>query len=78
MGIDVKMVTGDQVAIAEETARQLNMGSSILNASLFAGADGHDGPKLDATIEGADGFAQVFPEHKYLSLIHISEPTRPY
>lgn len=65
MGIDVKMVTGDQVAIAQETARQLQMGSSILDASLFATAEHHEGAQLDDIIEGADGFAQVFPEHKY-------------
>ena len=65
MGIDVKMVTGDQVAIAQETARQLAMGSSILDANLFAETGHHEGAKVDDIIEGADGFAQVFPEHKY-------------
>ena len=33
MGVSVKMVTGDQVAIARETARQLGMGTNILDAS---------------------------------------------
>jgi H+-transporting ATPase len=63
MGIDVKMVTGDQVAIARETAASLHIGSSISDASVF------ENPRserdLDDTIEQADGFAQVFPEHKY-------------
>jgi len=65
MGIEVKMVTGDQVAIAQETATQLDMGSSILDAGLFATAEHHEGAGLDDVIEHADGFAQVFPEHKY-------------
>ncbi|MGD2061925.1 MAG: plasma-membrane proton-efflux P-type ATPase [Acidimicrobiia bacterium] len=63
MGVDVKMVTGDQVAIARETARSLHIGTSILDASVFEHPGSERG--LDDTIEGADGFAQVFPEHKY-------------
>ncbi len=64
MGIAVKMVTGDQLAIARETARQLGMGSNIVDASLLeqpqAAADA-----LVGAVEAADGFAQVFPEHKF-------------
>jgi H+-transporting ATPase len=65
MGIAVKMITGDQVAIARETARKLHMGASIMDASAFSGAGEQVGVQLDETIEQADGFAQVFPEHKY-------------
>ncbi len=65
MGIDVKMVTGDQIAIAKETARQLGLGTNILNASLFAETEHHKTGQLADAIEEADGFAQVFPEHKY-------------
>jgi H+-transporting ATPase len=65
MGVKVKMVTGDQVAIARETADQLEMGSSILDADVFTKAGHHEGAELDDIIEKADGFAQVFPEHKY-------------
>ena len=35
MGVSVKMVTGDQIAIAKETAKQLGMGTNILDASLL-------------------------------------------
>jgi H+-transporting ATPase len=65
MGVSVKMVTGDQLAIAKETAKQLGMGTNILDAG------GLGDSKKDATteqaeaIEKADGFAQVFPEHKF-------------
>lgn len=61
LSVAVKMVTGDQVPIARETARRLKMGSSIMDASVF-----DDGSAdLGAAIEDADGFAQVYPEHKY-------------
>jgi len=64
MGVRVKMVTGDQVAIARETARQLHLGTNILDAGVFD--EGKEpGGRLADTIERADGFAQVYPEHKY-------------
>jgi H+-transporting ATPase len=65
MGVDVKMVTGDQVPIARETARQLDLGTSIMNADIFTDDDHLERTQLDETIERTDGFAQVFPEHKY-------------
>ena len=36
MGIQVKMVTGDQTAIAKETCRSLGMGAGILDSSVFS------------------------------------------
>ncbi len=65
MGVNVKMVTGDQVAIAREIAGDVGLGTHILDASLFAGTQPHQTGQLTDTIEQADGFAQVFPEHKY-------------
>ena len=65
MGIRVKMVTGDQVPIAKEIARQLDLGTDILDAALFSEVQQHEGGQHDEAIEGSDGFAQVFPEHKY-------------
>ncbi|OCB54766.1 plasma-membrane proton-efflux P-type ATPase [Mycobacterium malmoense] len=63
LGIDVKMVTGDQVAIGREIARQVGLGEQILDAAVLdTTADDDD---LGARVEGTDGFAQVFPEHKY-------------
>jgi H+-transporting ATPase len=62
MGVDVKMVTGDHIAIAREIAGRLNLGQRILVAG---DALSHHGT-IDATqIEAADGFAEVFPEHKF-------------
>ncbi len=65
MGVNVKMVTGDQVAIARETARQLGLGTHILDASGFGDTKHHETAQLADSIEKADGFAQVFPEHKF-------------
>lgn len=62
LGIDVKMVTGDQVAIGREIARQVGLGEQILDAAILNTADDGD---LAARVEATDGFAQVFPEHKY-------------
>ena len=69
MGLQLKMVTGDQTPIAKEIARQLGMGSNILNAEIFDETKPHQAGQLADAIEKADGFAQVFPEHKY----HIVE-----
>ena len=63
MGIDVKMVTGDHIAIAEEVSRLVGLRTNIITASSIL-----DKPESEAEsiAERADGFAQVFPEHKYL------------
>jgi H+-transporting ATPase len=65
MGVTVKMVTGDALAIAQETAKKLGMGANILDASGFGDTKHHETAQLAASIEHADGFAQVFPEHKF-------------
>jgi len=69
MGVRVKMVTGDQVAIGKEIAGRVGLGMNILDASVFSQAGIHEAAQLEQTIEEADGFAQVFPEHKF----HIVE-----
>jgi H+-transporting ATPase len=65
MGLGVKMLTGDQMAIANEIAGQLDLGQNIMDASVFDETKQHQGGQLADAIEQADGFAQVFPEHKY-------------
>jgi H+-transporting ATPase len=67
-GIAVKMVTGDDVAIARQIAAQLGMGANIQPANaLFPGDVTKGEIPLNAaeSIERADGFARVLPEHKY-------------
>ncbi len=65
MGVKVKMVTGDQLAIAKETAKKLGMGTNILDASDLGDVKRQETSQMSDTIDGADGFAQVFPEHKF-------------
>nr|AKG55563.1 plasma membrane H+-ATPase [Hevea brasiliensis] len=68
LGVNVKMITGDQLAIGKETGRRLGMGTNMYPSSSLLG-DSKDesiaGIPVDELIEKADGFAGVFPEHKY-------------
>jgi ATPase, P-type (transporting), HAD superfamily, subfamily IC len=64
-GIHVKMVTGDNVAIARQIAGQLGLGKEIQPASNLLGSDGAKALDAAEQIEKADGYAQVFPEDKY-------------
>jgi H+-transporting ATPase len=65
MGVQVKMVTGDQLAIAREIAAKLGLGTNILDAAGFGDTRHHEAARQMQSIEEADGFAQVFPEHKF-------------
>ncbi len=65
MGVKVKMVTGDALAIAKETAKKLDMGTNILDATTLGDLEKDMTAAAADSIEKADGFAQVFPEHKY-------------
>jgi H+-transporting ATPase len=63
MGLDVKMVTGDNTAIAREIAGKLDIGKKIVPAGEVFDSDG--GRRDSGKIENANGFAEVFPEHKF-------------
>ena len=65
MGVKIKMVTGDQMAIARETSKQLGLGTNILDASALGDTTKNATPEISEEIEKADGFAEVFPEHKF-------------
>ena len=79
MGVEVKMITGDHLLIAVETAKMLDLGDEVPGSSIVVpqiqNADNlptldHNGPDMvarygDIILQG-HGFAQVFPEHKYL------------
>ncbi|MDD3216666.1 MAG: plasma-membrane proton-efflux P-type ATPase [Methanoculleus sp.] len=62
MGLDVKMVTGDHVAIAREVAREVGLRPEIATADAFVK---ESDPRAAEIVEQAAGFAEVFPEHKY-------------
>ncbi|KAF8631761.1 hypothetical protein AX15_002200 [Amanita polypyramis BW_CC] len=67
LGVKVKMVTGDQLAIAKETGRRLGLGDHMYPAKVLKDGPAPDSKfrNLDEMILDADGFAGVFPEHKY-------------
>ncbi|CAL1698773.1 unnamed protein product [Somion occarium] len=67
LGVKVKMVTGDQLAIAKETGRRLGLGDHMYPAKVLKEGPSPDSKfrSLDDMILDADGFAGVFPEHKY-------------
>jgi len=71
-GVDVKMITGDHLLIARETARQLELGDYVLDASGLPMLDENKQKPANLSRDYgdmclvADGFSQVFPEHKYL------------
>ncbi|RUP43095.1 hypothetical protein BC936DRAFT_137620 [Jimgerdemannia flammicorona] len=64
LGVDVKMITGDQLIIAKEVAHRLGMGRVILDANHLVDPNKSEEEVTDHC-ERADGFAQVIPEHKY-------------
>jgi len=65
MGVSIKMVTGDALDIARETAKKLGMGINILDAAGLGDSKQKETKTVIESIEKADGFAQVFPEHKF-------------
>ncbi|CAN1328150.1 ATPase 8, plasma membrane-type [Linum perenne] len=65
LGVSVKMITGDQLAIGKETGRRLGMGTNMYPSSALLSENNGSSMTIDELIENADGFAGVFPEHKY-------------
>jgi len=72
-GIQVKMITGDHLLIARNTAAQLEMGDRIFTSERLPMLDPETkekpanlGKNYGDLCLAADGFAQVYPEHKYL------------
>lgn len=71
-GVDVKMITGDHLLIAKEMCRMLNLDPNIATADrlpkLASAQDLPDdlGEKYGDLMLSVGGFAQVFPEHKFM------------
>ncbi len=62
LGVNVKMVTGDHIAIAHEVSGQVGLGQNILPRTALIAGEGEEARKQ---LETADGFAQVLPEDKF-------------
>jgi H+-transporting ATPase len=64
------MITGDQIEIAKETGRRLGMGDTMyVYEDLIRSKDKNsldiDDKNIDEIVFSSDGFASVFPEHKF-------------
>lgn len=66
LGVTVKMLTGDAIFIAQQHAGSVGMGTNVVNAFLCGDKNALSDPELSAAVEAADGYAEVFPEHKDL------------
>ena len=65
-GVSMKMITGDNLSIARQIATKLGLKENILRAeALPGGQDKQDQRASIEAVEKADGFAEVFPEHKF-------------
>jgi H+-transporting ATPase len=62
LGVNVKMVTGDHIAIAKEISGQVGLGQNILPRTALIAGEGEEAQKQ---LETVDGFAQVLPEDKF-------------
>ncbi|KAI5431756.1 hypothetical protein KIW84_035794 [Lathyrus oleraceus] len=68
LGVNVKMITGEQLSIAKETGRRLGMRTSMYSSATLLGQDKDASIAalpVEELIEKTDGFVGVFPEHKY-------------
>ena len=62
LGVRPKMLTGDNLAIAQEIALEVSIGNKIYRATEMASLNENEKAKI---IEESDGFAEVYPEDKY-------------
>jgi H+-transporting ATPase len=65
LGISVKMLTGDALPIAEEIAKNVELGGNVMSASDLKACIKEDPLEAEEQAEKSDGFAEVFPEDKY-------------
>lgn len=70
LGVAVKMLTGDALAVAREIAQGVGLPNIRRVADLKA-ADAQAGNKTIDLLAGADGFAEVYPEDKYIVVLHL-------
>ena len=65
-GIKILLLTGDQIAISKKLSNTLGLGDLIFNAEIFNNDTSTVQREfLDTILLQADGFAEVFPEHKF-------------
>jgi plasma-membrane proton-efflux P-type ATPase len=70
LGVAVKMLTGDALAVAKEIARGVGLPNIRRVADLRASSTQRGNEAVDP-LAGADGFAEVYPEDKYIVVQHL-------
>lgn len=65
LGVNVKMLTGDHLGIAKDTCTRLSLGNKIYSSEFFNDMENRSKEWKNSVVEAADGFAEVFPEHKF-------------
>jgi len=65
LGVPVKMLTGDALAVAVEVGKGVGL-SNIRRVADLKAASAQAGTKTADLFAGADGFAEVYPEDKYI------------
>jgi H+-transporting ATPase len=63
LGVNVKMLSGDALPIAQEVAEELGLGARIRKVSDLKAMPEDELAKI---VEESDGFAEIYPEDKYL------------
>ncbi len=65
LGIKVKMLTGDALPIARETARQVGLSDAITSSTVFEEAHARNVQEAGQVAEASDGFAEIYPQDKF-------------
>jgi len=70
LGVSVKMLTGDALPVATELARGVGLPNIRPMAELKAAIAAPGSTSVDL-LAGVDGYAEVFPEDKYIVVQHL-------
>ncbi len=68
LGVEVKMLTGDALAVASEIARGVGLPNIRCVSDLRAA---RSGSAVTDSAADADGYAEVYPEDKYIVVQHL-------
>jgi magnesium-transporting ATPase (P-type) len=70
LGVPVKMLTGDALPVAREIGQGVGL-PNIRRVSDLKAAGAQAGNEAVDLLAGADGFAEVYPEDKYIVVQHL-------
>ena len=70
LGVPVKMLTGDALAVAREIAQRVGL-HNIRRVTDLKAETAEGGSEMVDSLAGADGLAEVYPEDKYIVVQHL-------